>query len=248
MAEQRSFAFVYKETEKNPFGEGFPSQDPATGQYGEGGRPSAAIPLMLDPLDRCRTLEDLAALAAGCRRCSLREGCQQVVFGEGDPNARIMLVGEGPGAEEDRLGRPFVGRAGQLLDRILASVGFSRDEVYITNVVMCRPPGNRIPTAAEIDACLPYLKARLRLIRPDLLVCLGSTALRALLHPGARITALRGRWQEVQGVRMMPTYHPAALLRDETKKRPVWEDFKEIRNLYDSFAHGKGPDAVNRRP
>ncbi len=181
-------------------------------------------------------LEALAEEAKGCRACGLRAGCRGVVFGEGDPRATIMLVGEGPGATEDELGRPFVGRAGELLDRILAAAGFRRQDVYITNVVMCRPPGNRVPTDAEVAACLPFLRAKLRLIRPRIVVCLGSTAARALIHPQARITQVRGRWHRGDGFLIMPTYHPAALLRDASKKRPVWEDFKRIREAYRRLA------------
>lgn len=183
-------------------------------------------------LEACSSLAELEALAAGCRRCQLRAGARQVVFGEGDPRACLMLVGEGPGATEDELGRPFVGRAGELLDRILAAAGFRRQEVYITNVVMCRPPGNRVPTDGEMASCLPYLRAKIRLIRPRVLVCLGSTAARALIHPRARITQVRGRWLERDGMAVTATYHPAALLRDPGKKRPVWEDFKKVREAY----------------
>lgn len=189
-------------------------------------------------LAACLTLDDLAAVARDCRRCPLREGARQVVFGEGDPHARLMLVGEGPGATEDELGRPFVGKAGELLDRILAAAGFRRDEVYITNVVMCRPPGNRVPTEREMAACLPYLHAKIGLIRPRILVCLGSTAARALIDPQARITQVRGRWFEREGVAVTATYHPAALLRDVTKKRPAWEDFQAIRDRYRALAAG----------
>lgn len=181
-------------------------------------------------LERFGDLESLAAEAARCARCGLRSGCRGVVFGEGNPRAAVMLVGEGPGATEDELGRPFVGRAGELLDRILAAAGFRRAEVYITNVVMCRPPGNRTPTDAEMAACLPFLRAKLRLIRPRIVVCLGATAARALIHPAARITQVRGRWHVKDGVHVMPTYHPAALLRDPSKKRPAWEDFQMIRD------------------
>lgn len=187
-------------------------------------------------------LEALAALAVDCRRCGLREGCQGVVFGEGSPQARIMLVGEGPGANEDRLGRPFVGRAGQLLDRILAAIGLVREEVYITNVVKCRPPGNRTPTEAELRTCLPYLLAQVRLIRPDIIVCMGSTAVRALIDPDARITRVRGTWVRRWGVDVMPTFHPAAVLRDPSKRRPVWEDFKAIRRRYDELLAAGGAD------
>lgn len=175
------------------------------------------------------SLAELEADCRRCRRCGLRAGCQQIVFGEGPPKARLMLVGEGPGAQEDKEGRPFVGAAGQLLDRILAAVGFTRREVYITNVVKCRPPGNRLPTPLEVASCRPFLLEQLRLINPALLVCLGALATQTLVDPQARITQVRGKWFEKDGRKILPTYHPAALLRDEMKKRPVWEDFQKVR-------------------
>ncbi len=194
---------------------------------------SAATAAAVDALlERYTELAALAEAARGCRACGLRDGCRGVVFGEGDPRATVMLVGEGPGATEDELGRPFVGRAGELLDRILAAAGFRRQDVYITNVVMCRPPGNRVPTDAEMAACLPYLRAKMRLIRPAIVVALGSTAARALIHPRARITQVRGTWHRYEGALLMPTYHPAALLRDPVKKRPAWEDFKQVRDAH----------------
>jgi DNA polymerase len=146
-----------------------------------------------------------------------------------------MLVGEGPGEREDELGRPFVGRAGELLDRILEAAGFSRPSVYITNVVMCRPPGNRIPTDKEISACHPYLRRKIVLIRPLVVLCLGSTSARALIDREARITQIRGRWFHREGIYYLATYHPAAVLRDVTKKRPVWEDFLKVRELLRRF-------------
>jgi DNA polymerase len=180
-----------------------------------------------------RKLADLAALARECARCELRRGCQQVVFGEGNPRAGVMFVGEGPGETEDQLGRPFVGRAGQLLDKILAASGFPREEVYIANAVKCRPPGNRQPTPAETAACLPWLEAQIQLIEPRFLVLLGASAMQTLLDPKLRITTARGRWFERNGIRCMPTFHPAALLRDVSKKRPVWDDMKKLRAEYD---------------
>lgn len=172
--------------------------------------------------------KELEARRLACRACSLRTRCRQVVFGEGNPSAVVMFVGEAPGAEEDRLGRPFVGPAGKLLDRLLAFAGFSRAEVYITNVVKCRPPGNRLPRPQETAACRPYLLEQIRLIRPRIIVCLGALAAQALVDPGARITRVRGRWFERDGVRVLPTFHPAAVLRDRTKLRPVALDFKNL--------------------
>ncbi|QGP91415.1 Type-4 uracil-DNA glycosylase [Neomoorella glycerini] len=177
-------------------------------------------------------LENLRQKALACRGCSLRQGARQVVFGEGNPRAGLMLVGEGPGAQEDELGRPFVGPAGELLDRILVAAGFKREELYITNVVKCRPPGNRQPLPAEVQACRPILEAQIKLIKPKIIVCLGAIATRTLIAPGASITRLRGQWIARDGIRYLPTFHPAALLRDAAKKRPVWEDFKSLRDVY----------------
>ena len=155
-----------------------------------------------------------------------------MTFGEGNPRALVMLVGEGPGHDEDISGRPFVGPAGKLLDRMLASVGFSREEVYIANVVKCRPPNNRNPEEDEAEACLPFLRAQYALIRPRIVVCLGSVATRYLYDPDARITRVRGVFKEKGGTWFLPTYHPAALLRDESKKRDAWEDMKALRRKY----------------
>ncbi|GAB6877528.1 uracil-DNA glycosylase [Thermaerobacter litoralis] len=175
----------------------------------------------------------LEQVVKGCTACGLRAGCRGVVFGDGNPAARLMLIGEGPGADEDRLGRPFVGRAGQLLDRILAACGFDRQKhVYIANVVKCRPPGNRTPTPEERAACLPNLRAQMRLVRPAIVVLLGATALQALIDPTARITRARGQWIYRDGVWYMPTYHPAALLRNPGLKRDCWHDFKKVIDKY----------------
>lgn len=178
------------------------------------------------------SLEELGHLARDCRRCQLRQGCRGVVFGEGNPRAGIMFVGEGPGQTEDELGRPFVGRAGQLLDRWLHLLGWKRQDVYITNVVKCRPPGNRTPTGEEMRSCWPILRQQIRLIRPRVLVCLGSPAMQALVHPAARVTRWRGSWLERGGVKLLGTFHPAAVLRDESKQRAVLEDLRKLREEY----------------
>lgn len=193
------------------------------------------MPAALDfeqELQRYETVAALGEFARGCERCGLRAGCRGVVFGEGPEDAGLVLIGEGPGANEDLQGRPFVGRAGELLDRILAAAGFRREDVYISNVVLCRPPGNRTPAEDEIAACRPYLQRRLELLRPRVIVALGATAVRALVHPRARVTQVRGQWQRRGSAWVMPTYHPAALLRDPSKKRPVWEDFQQVRDVY----------------
>lgn len=165
-----------------------------------------------------------------CDKCRLCETRQNVVLGEGDLRAALMFIGEGPGAQEDASGRPFVGAAGQLLDKMLAAIGMTRGQVYICNIVKCRPPQNRVPEPDERAACMPYLRAQVALVRPKVIVCLGSTPTRALLGDHMRITRDRGVWQLKKGVWFMPTYHPAALLRDLDKKRPAWEDFKAIRD------------------
>jgi len=174
-------------------------------------------------------MSELKSLAEQCNRCPLRGGCSQVVFGDGLEDADIMLVGEGPGQSEDEIGLPFVGRAGQLLDRILEATGISRPQVYITNVVKCRPPGNRLPNPNEIAACRGYLEAQIRLVKPRIMICLGALATQTLVDGKAKITQVRGKWFVRSGIMIMPTFHPAALLRNESLKRPVWEDFKQIR-------------------
>lgn len=177
-------------------------------------------------------LHEVEKKALACKRCALRSGCKQVVFGEGNPDARLMLVGEGPGGDEDQLGRPFVGRAGQLLNRILEATEIPREDVYITNVVKCRPPGNRNPVQPEIDACSSYLAEQFKLISPEIVVCLGALATKTIIDKNAAITRIRGQWYEKENMRVIATFHPAALLRDPSRKKPVWEDFKEVMKYY----------------
>lgn len=170
--------------------------------------------------------------ARTCSACRLRSTCQQVVFGSGDPAAKIMFVGEGPGRDEDLQGEPFVGKAGQLLDKILAAADFQRSRVYICNVVKCRPPENRLPNPDEVRACSRFLEAQIRIIKPRIIMCLGSLASQVVIDPKARITQIRGRWFTRQGINIMATFHPAALLRNPSYKRPTWEDFKLVRDEY----------------
>lgn len=172
--------------------------------------------------------EELRRNVAGCMACELSAGRNHTVLGEGNPEAKIMFVGEGPGREEDLQGRPFVGPAGQLLDKMLASIALSREEVYICNVVKCRPPGNRTPKEEEANCCLPYLRQQYVLVQPKILVCLGATAAKYLYDLDIRITRQRGQWREKKGVWFLPTYHPAALLRDAAKKPEAWEDMQAI--------------------
>lgn len=190
---------------------------------------SAVSPNKADPVQQ---LAELKEICLKCIRCPLREGCQQVVFGDGNPQARLMLIGEGPGADEDRVGIPFVGRAGRLLDNILAASAFKREEVYIANVVKCRPPGNRAPLPAETEACLPYLEEQIKLIDPRIIICLGASATRTIMDKNAAITRYRGQWHEKGGRSYIATFHPAALLRDPGKKKDVWEDFKKVIDRY----------------
>lgn len=187
---------------------------------------------MVDPIENCLTLKELEELNKSCQGCGLRQGCRGVVFGKGNSEADIMFIGEGPGAEEDKQGLPFVGVAGQLLDKIINAAEIPLADVYIGNIVKCRPPGNRVPTADEVQNCLPWLKKQIKLINPKLIILLGSTALQAMVAPDSRITKMRGQWMEIDRIKVMPTFHPAALLRDTSKKRPVWEDFKKIRDYY----------------
>jgi len=174
------------------------------------------------------SLEELRALIGDCKRCRLHRGRRHIVFGEGDPHARLVFIGEGPGRQEDRTGKPFVGHAGELLTRIIAAMGLRRDQVYICNVVKCRPPGNRDPEPDEAAACLPFLEAQVRLIRPEVICVLGSVAGRNLLSKDFRIRRDRGKWQTYCGIPVMPTYHPAYLQRNPAAKRETWQDVQAV--------------------
>jgi len=170
---------------------------------------------------------------ATCRRCPLGDTRTNFVFGTGNPEADVMFVGEAPGRDEDLQGEPFVGRAGQLLNKILEAIGFRREEVYIANILKCRPPGNRNPQPTEIASCEPILQRQIELIRPVILCSLGSFAARTLLQTTEGITRLRGRIHEYRGIPLVPTFHPAALLRNPQWKRPTWEDVQLLRREYD---------------
>ena len=163
-----------------------------------------------------------------CRRCKLHAGRTNIVFGVGSPLARLMFVGEGPGADEDQQGEPFVGRAGQLLTQIIKAMGLGREDVYIANVVKCRPPGNRNPEPDEIEACSPFLQAQIASIRPTVIVALGKFAAQTLLQTETPISRLRGQFHTLDGVAVMPTFHPSYLLRNPAAKREVWEDMKMV--------------------
>lgn len=180
-----------------------------------------------------RTLDDIATAAGACQRCALYKTARQAVPGEGDPRAGFVCVGEAPGAQEDEQGRPFVGQAGQLLTKILAAIRFSREEVFICNVLKHRPPGNRNPTPDEVVACSPFLVRQLELLRPRVILALGTFAAQTLLQTREPIGKLRGRIHRYHGVPLIVTYHPAALLRNPSWKRPTWEDVQLARRLYD---------------
>jgi uracil-DNA glycosylase len=182
------------------------------------------------------SLEAIREDIGDCQRCNLCEHRRTIVFGEGNPKARLVFVGEGPGADEDASGRPFVGRAGQLLDKIIAAIGLRREDVYIANVVKCRPPGNRTPERDEVDTCEPFLLRQLAFIHPEVIVALGSPAFQCLVKTREPITRARGEWREWNGAKLMPTFHPAFLLRSPDKKREVWEDMKKVRDYLNARA------------
>jgi uracil-DNA glycosylase family 4 len=181
---------------------------------------------------RSDTLEDIKKSLGRCKRCGLARGRNNIVFGTGDPNARLVFVGEGPGFEEDKVGKPFVGAAGQLLTKIIQAINLTRDSVYICNIIKCRPPKNRNPLPEEIDECLPFFKRQIMAVNPDFICALGSVAARTLLETTIPISRLRGRFHEYEGIKVMPTYHPAYLLRNPEKKRDVWEDMKMLMKEY----------------
>lgn len=180
------------------------------------------------PVTEAGDISQLESSVAGCERCRLHERRRSIVFGEGDPRSTVMFIGEGPGAEEDRTGRPFVGQAGQLLDEMIFALGFERQEVYIANVVKCRPPGNRDPQQDEIAACSAFLDRQIELIEPRVIIALGRVAARALTGSGKPMGALRGQWTSYRGTPLMSVFHPAYLLRNELAKRSTWQDLKDV--------------------
>ncbi len=185
------------------------------------------------------SLDELNRQICECQKCPLGQTRTKFVFGVGNPRATLMLIGEAPGADEDAQGEPFVGRAGQLLTKILEAIHFRRDEVYICNILKCRPPGNRKPQAEEVQQCLPYLKKQIELIKPKLIVCLGLTAIENLLGTTESLTNLRGRVMQYEGIPLMVTYHPAALLRNPNWKRPTWDDVQAMRKLHDELVRSE---------
>ncbi len=183
--------------------------------------------------------EDLIRECTNCYKCPLGSTRTNIVIGRGNPKATLMFVGEGPGEQEDLQGKPFVGPAGQLLDLLLEALMFDADDYYIANIVKCRPPGNRVPTDEEANKCLDYLRNQVYLIKPQIIVCLGATAMKYIVDKNARITQIRGQWierkMEKKECWIMPTFHPAALLRDESKKLLMWDDLKKVKQKFDEI-------------
>jgi len=188
-------------------------------------------------------MQQLKAEITACTKCELSRARNHVIFGEGNHHAEIMLIGEAPGADEDRVGRPFIGKSGMLLDKILAACGFTREQhVFISNIVRCRPPNNRVPTETEVQSCIPYLFRQIELIDPKILIPMGATALKRLLGDNTiKISKVRGRWLHLHDRLVMPVYHPAALLRNPGLKKDTWEDYKKVifkyRDLVDPHHH-----------
>ena len=180
---------------------------------------------------------------ASCERCGLHKTRTHTVFGEGSTAAKIMLIGEGPGRDEDRLGRPFVGQAGQLLDKMLGCIALSRNDVYIANILKCRPPGNRDPEPGEAAACIGYLRAQVAMIKPRIIVCLGRISAQYIIGPDIKIMRDRGVWHEVKGFSILPTFHPAALLRNADWKKDAYQDLLAIRARYDAIMKGQHENA-----
>ncbi|MBX2812974.1 MAG: uracil-DNA glycosylase [Myxococcales bacterium] len=188
-------------------------------------------------LQSARGLEQVREILGDCERCKLhRAGRTKIVFGVGNPHAELMFVGEGPGRQEDRMGEPFVGDAGQLLTRIIErGMGLERAQVYIANIVKCRPPNNRDPMPDEVEACEPFLKAQIHQIQPKVIIALGKYAAQTLLRSRMPISRLRGKWATYEGIDLMPTFHPAYLLRNPQEKRPVWEDVQSVMKCLKDF-------------
>lgn len=184
--------------------------------------------------------EDLEKSILECKKCRLCTNRTNIVFGQGNKKARLMFIGEGPGADEDKQGIPFVGKAGQLMNNAFQALEINREDVYIANIVKCRPQSNRVPEDDEVQTCLNYLRNQVILIKPKIIVLLGSTALKNILGKEYGITAVRGNWMEKNGIKYMPTWHPAALLRDENKKIEFWQDLKEAKKYIDNNIDWEG--------
>jgi DNA polymerase len=188
-----------------------------------------AAPVSTDVRVTGKTVEEIAKQISTCTACGLHASRNKTVPGEGNADhPDILFIGEGPGADEDAQGRPFVGAAGQLLTKMIGAMGYSRDQVFIANIVKCRPPGNRVPSPEEMSACSPYLRKQIELIQPKIIVALGKTSIEGLLNKTVAITRFRGTWCKYEGIDLMPTFHPAYLLRSPGKKREAWEDLQAV--------------------
>jgi len=198
-------------------------------------------------LDSGAGLPQLAEQAGACTACQLARTRTNVVFGVGNPQAKLMCIGEAPGYDEDQKGEPFVGKAGQLLNKILAAIGFGREEVYIANVLKCRPPNNRDPEPDEREQCLPFLHRQIELVNPVLILMLGRVAAQSLLNIDAPLSKLREQTHEWQGRKVVVTYHPAALLRNQQWRRSTWEDVQKLRKMYDEIVGDKEPMKVKKK-
>ncbi|MBT8392179.1 MAG: uracil-DNA glycosylase [Ignavibacteriaceae bacterium] len=196
---------------------------------------SELFPAEKEDWEKAISLEELEEHICNCTGCRLHQNRNKFVFGTGNPNADVMVIGEGPGAEEDKQGLPFVGRAGKLLTDMLKAINFEREEVFIGNVVKCRPPGNRTPLPDEMETCMPYLKKQVDLIKPKQILCLGLTAARGLLKKRDSLGNLRGKVYEFEDAKVMVTYHSAALLRNPHWKKDCWEDLKKFKKLYNEL-------------
>jgi uracil-DNA glycosylase len=236
--------------EQEVFGDFFPREEPATIREAAVHPPKPPVndePLLFDlpknalhslttePWGNASSLKDLDAQIHSCLKCPLGQTRTKFVFGVGNPQASLMLIGEAPGADEDAQGEPFVGRAGQLLNKVLAAINFQRGDVYICNILKCRPPGNRTPAPEEVEQCMPYLKKQIDLVKPKLILCLGLTAIQNLLGVRDSLGNLRGKVLRFEGTPVMVTYHPAALLRNPNWKAPAWEDVQAVRKLHDQL-------------
>lgn len=201
-------------------------------------------PLDEEPMSVEQALAELEAQVHSCTSCPLSQSRNRTVFGQGVANPFVLVIGEGPGAEEDRQGLPFVGASGQLLDKMLAAIGLSRESnCYIANIVKCRPPNNREPSPAERSACIGYLRRQIELLRPRFILCVGRTAAHGLLDLTDPISRIRGRTYQFEGIPVVVTFHPSALLRDASLKRPAWEDLKRFRALIDQAHFSREPDS-----
>ncbi|HAL85485.1 MAG TPA: uracil-DNA glycosylase [Deferribacteraceae bacterium] len=201
------------------------SKNPIEEVYGVSHILKPAVPAKQETIDDMKTL---AEKVASCEKCGLSRGRTNPVFSDGDEKAELMFVGEGPGYDEDMQGKPFVGKAGKLLTKMIEAMQFSREEVYIANIVKCRPPDNRAPFRDEAEACIPYLYRQIEYVKPKVIVCLGSVATQYLLKTNTSISKMRGEFVDMNGIMVMPTYHPAYLLRSPNMKKFAWDDLQKV--------------------